>query len=507
MAFFMGIAAMNDYLSLQKNNDMEYLWLLGGLLTGLILAFLYFQQRVKALILKHESEKEKELNSLKEVMQTLESDKKILEAREIELREEMAVLSREIEQEREKRVSAEKQVVKLEAEKKNLEKELEESRLWKEKFEQEQKLRIEVEKKYSALSSDFENVKKLLEEEKKRLDEVKQQMQQEFRLIANEILKNNSEEFSSKSKKELNELINPLKEKIEKFEKKVDDTYEKGLKDQTELQSELKKIYELSKQLDKDAKNLTKALKSDSKQQGNWGEVVLERILEDSGLIKGQEYFVQETGTNVEGKTIRPDVIIRLPEDKFLIIDAKVSLTAYQDYISAETDAERDLALKRHIESVRKHVKELSEKNYPSFNGKNTPDFVLMFMPVEPAFASAIQNDHSLFTYAWDRKVVIVSPTTLLATLRTIESIWRQEKQTRNAMEIARQAGALYDKFVGFTKDLEKVGNYIDKTRESYEEARKKLSEGRGNIVRQVEKLKSLGAKTQKELDRNLLDE
>ena len=189
-----------------------------------------------------------------------------------------------------------------------------------------------------------------------------------------------------------------------------------------------------------------------------------------------------------------------------MIIDAKVSLTAFQEYISAEDEGEKQKSLKRHIESVKKHVKELSEKNYPSFEGINTPDFVLMFMPVEPAFAAAMQNDPNIFSYAWERKVVIVSPTTLLATLRSIESIWKQERQTRNAVEIARQAGALYDKFVGFLKDLDKIGDYLDKSQKAYNDARNKLSDGKGNIVRQVEKLKELGAKTQKEIDRNLLE-
>jgi DNA recombination protein RmuC len=350
-------------------------------------------------------------------------------------------------------------------------------------------------------------MQQLLSEEKKRLEEVKQQMKQEFALIAGKILKENSEEFSKNSKQNINELINPLKEKIEKFEKKVEDTYEKGLKDQSDLKAEFKKIYDLSVQLDKDAKNLTKALKSDSKQQGNWGEVVLERILEESGLTKGQEYFIQETGENVEGKTIRPDVIIQLPEEKFLVIDSKVSLTAYQEYVSADEKEEKEKALKRHVDSVKRHVKELSEKNYPSIKNKNTPDFVLMFLPVEPAFSAAIQTDHSLFNYAWERKVVIVSPTTLLATLRTIESIWRQEKQTRNALEIARQAGSLYDKFVGFTEDLDKIGNFLNKTQKSYEDARKKLVDGRGNMVGQIEKLKKMGAKAQKSIDQKLLEE
>ncbi|HDO27226.1 MAG TPA: DNA recombination protein RmuC, partial [Bacteroidetes bacterium] len=282
--------------------------------------------------------------------------------------------------------------------------------------------------------------------------------------------------------------------------------YEKGLKDQTNLLAELKNLQALSLQLGKDAKNLTKALKADTKKQGNWGEVVLERILEESGLIKNQEYFIQESGQNEEGRRLRPDVVIKLPEDKQLIIDSKVSLTAYQEYIVQEDEKLREQAVKRHLDSVKNHVKELSEKNYPGIKGMNTPDFVLMFMPVEPAFGVALQADPGLFNYAWERKIVIVSPTTLLATLRTIESIWRQEKQTRNALEIAEQGGRLYDKFVGFLADLEKIGTHLDRASDSYREAHKKLKSGRGNILGQVEKMKILGAKTSKSLPSQYLE-
>jgi len=233
---------------------------------------------------------------------------------------------------------------------------------------------------------------------------------------------------------------------------------------------------------------------------------VLERMLEDSGLIKNHEYFIQETGRNEEDQIIRPDVIITLPLEKHLIIDSKVSLTAYHDYISSEDQEFRDKALKKHIESIKGHVKELNEKNYPSMKNKNIPDFVLMFMPLESAFALAVQTDPSLFNFAWDKKIVIVSPTTLLATLKTIEAIWRQEKQTRNALEIAEQGGKLYDKFVGFLADLEKIGVNLDRASDSYREAHKKLSSGRGNILGQVEKMKQLGAKTSKKLPSEFLN-
>ncbi len=486
---------------------MEFLWLAVSFIAGSMVVYAWFSQKLKAEALQWQRKNDENTRLLKDEISLCESQKTLLEAKEVELREELRQLNEKAEELLKQKNDIEVETARLQTQNANLIKTINELEALKTEIDKERNKRIEYEKKVAELTSDLNNMQQLLSEEKKRLEEVKQQMKQEFALIAGKILKENSEEFSKNSKQNINELINPLKEKIEKFEKKVEDTYEKGLKDQSDLKAEFKKIYDLSVQLDKDAKNLTKALKSDSKQQGNWGEVVLERILEESGLTKGQEYFIQETGENVEGKTIRPDVIIQLPEEKFLVIDSKVSLTAYQEYVSADEKEEKEKALKRHVDSVKRHVKELSEKNYPSIKNKNTPDFVLMFLPVEPAFSAAIQTDHSLFNYAWERKVVIVSPTTLLATLRTIESIWRQEKQTRNALEIARQAGSLYDKFVGFTEDLDKIGNFLNKTQKSYEDARKKLVDGRGNMVGQIEKLKKMGAKAQKSIDQKLLEE
>jgi len=366
--------------------------------------------------------------------------------------------------------------------------------------------RQHVELQNATLKSEYNSLNEKLETERNQLEELQKRFQTEFENIANKILKQNTQEFNQSSAKNMTDLLNPLKEKISNFERKVEDTYQKGLKDQTNLLAVLKNLQELSMRLDKDAQNLTKALKSDSKKQGNWGEVVLERMLEDSGLIKNQEYFIQETGKNEEGQIIRPDVVITLPQEKHLIIDSKVSLTAYHDYISAEDQDQKEKAIKRHIDSMKGHVKELGDKNYPSMTNKNVPDFVLMFMPLESAFAMAVQTDPSLFNYAWDRKIVIVSPTTLLATLKTIEAIWRQEKQTRNALEIAEQGGKLYDKFVGFLADLEKIGTNLDRASDAYREAHKKLSSGRGNILGQVEKMKELGAKTSKSLPSEFLN-
>jgi len=348
--------------------------------------------------------------------------------------------------------------------------------------------------------TDLRNMQERLENQAKELEQLQKKFTTEFENIAGKILKENSKEFTTVNQKNISDILNPLKEKIQLFEKKVEDTYEKGLKDQTDLKAELKKLQDLNLKISTDAQNLTQALKGDVKKQGNWGEIVLERVLERSGLTEGQEFEREVVDTNMEGKTIRPDVIVHLPDKKHLIIDSKVSLVAYERLVNATTDEEREKAMKEHLLSLRSHVKTLSEKHYPSAKNLNAPDFVLLFLPIESSFSIAVQQDQDLFGYAWDNKVVIVSPSTLLASLRTIASIWRQENQTRNAMEIAQQSGALYDKFVNFIADLEKIGKGLDSARDNYDKAMNKLHTGRGNLVRTAEKIRVLGAKAQKEI-------
>lgn len=368
------------------------------------------------------------------------------------------------------------------------------------KFNEESVKRQNVELQNATLKSEYNNLNEKLETERKQLEELEAKFNKEFELIANKILKQNTLEFNQSSTKNMTDLLTPLKEKIVSFEKKVEDTYLKGYQNQADLKAELKKLHDLSLALDKDARDLTRALKADSKKQGNWGEVILERVLERSGLIKNEEFYLQFSAKTEDGNALRPDVVIRLPEEKHLVIDSKVSLTAYTEYASAETDILRDAALKRHLDSMKKHVKELSDKNYTSLLGINSPDFVLMFVPIEPAFGVAVQSDHELFNYAWQQKVVIVSPTTLLATLRTVASIWKYEKQSQNALEIARRGGLLYDKFVNFVKDLETVGSSIEKAEKAYQEAHKKLVSGRGDMITQAEQLKTMGVITKKSL-------
>lgn len=343
-------------------------------------------------------------------------------------------------------------------------------------------------------------------EHKKEFEGLQEKFKLEFENVASKILKQNTLDFSLNNQKSINEILSPFRQKIEDFEKTVQNTYQKGVKEQVDLQAEIKKLYDLNIRLSEDANNLTRALKSDSKKQGNWGEMVLERLLERSGLTKGEEYLVQETYRNDKGEMIRPDVIIRLPENKHIIIDSKVSLTAYEAFVNADDDESKARYLKAHVDSVKEHVKGLAEKSYQLTEKLDTPDFVLLFMPLESAFSLAVQQQSDLFSFAWERKIVIVSPTTLLATLMTVGSIWKHEKQTKNALEIAIQGGRLHDKFVSFLADLESLGKQIDRVQATYEEAHKKLRSGKGDLIGRVEKLRELGAKTSKDIPSDLLD-
>ncbi len=355
--------------------------------------------------------------------------------------------------------------------------------------------------------AEYLNLHEKLQTQKSELEEIQKKFTTEFENIAGKILKKNSEEFTRSNQKNIGEVLIPLKEKILLFERKVEDTYQKGLKDQTDLRAELKKLYELNNRMTTEAGNLTRALKGDVKKQGNWGEVVLERILERSGLNEGEQgYQKQYSDMSEEGKRLQPDVVINLPDNKHIVIDSKVSLVAYERAVNAVSEEEREMHVKEHLVSLKAHIKGLSQKHYQAALKLNCPDFVLLFIPVESSFSLAVQADNDLFSYAWDQKVVLVSPSTLLATLRTVSSIWQHENQTKNAIEIARQSGALYDKFVGFVGDMEKIGNNLRITQNTYSDAMKKLSEGRGNLVNATERLRKMGAKATRELPKKLLE-
>jgi len=373
-----------------------------------------------------------------------------------------------------------------------------------------QQLRIEngiQSQQLARAEADFGNLQEKLDSQKKEMENLQQKFTTEFESIAAKILKQNTVEFSASNQKSITELLSPLKEKIQVFEKKVEDTYEKGLKDQTDLKAELKKLHDLNLKISDEANNLTKALKGDVKKQGNWGEVILERILERSGLTEGREYTKQESVLSESGQRFQPDVVIHLPDQKHIVVDSKVSLVAYERLVNAANEKDRPAFVKEHLLSVRSHIKILSEKHYQHSPNFNSPDFVLLFVPIESSFSIAVQEDQDLFSYAWDNKVVIVSPSTLLATLRTIASIWQQENQTRNAMEIARQSGALYDKFVSFISDMESIGKSLESTRKTYDQATNKLYLGSGNLVKRAENIRKLGAKTTKELPPEMIGE
>jgi len=370
---------------------------------------------------------------------------------------------------------------------------------------EEQQQRLESEKALESTRAYYQSQQEKLQEQKAEIETIKQQFNTEFQVIANKILEEKTQKFTETNSKSLDQILNPLKEKIKTFEEKVEKTYQHEAAERNSLKGVVQQLMEQSLRIKDEANSLTRALRGDSKKQGNWGEVILERVLERSGLVKDREYRLQAALTDEEGRRLQPDAIIDLPDEKHLVIDSKVSLLAYERWVNAETDEEREGYAKQHIQSVENHVKSLSAKNYHDLYQINSPDFVLLFMPIESAFSMSITYKAELFSDAWDRKVVIVSPSTLLATLRTISSMWKQERQTRNVLEIAKEAGTLYDKFVGFLQDLDKVGEQLNRAVRAHEEATRKLSTGPGNVVTKVEKLKKLGARASKQIGGNLL--
>jgi DNA recombination protein RmuC len=457
----------------------EILYSLLGFLLGLVLCFVLLQSKRRTLesaLAAERDEKEeisKSIQTERERNAALESDNrrlKILDAEIIRLNDKVQVLegdrgrlsaiAHEVENLRGIRDAADKELRRLNADNAGLREEKKAMEVW-----------------YEKAKSDFTGM---------------------FATLSQNALKENRGSFL--------DLVTPFQTRLHEFEKKVDEVYRTEASERNSLRGEIKNLVELNQQISKEASNLANALKGDTKKQGNWGELILEKVLEFSGLRKGDEYKLQVSQQDDEGKRLQPDAIIYLPENKHIIVDAKVSLIAYNRYVSALTDEERSAALFEHITSVKNHIKALSDKKYPSLPELDSPDFTLLFMPIESSFGLAVQADNELFGYAWDRKIVIVSPSTLLATLRTISSIWKQERQTKNALEIADRAGKMYDKFVGFVEDMISVGKKMDDAKVSYSGAMNKLSTGTGNLVRQSEQLKDMGAKATKQLPPTLLD-
>ena len=352
-------------------------------------------------------------------------------------------------------------------------------------------------------SIEVRNLDERLIEFKDETKALQRQLKVEFKNIATEILKEKSKDFSEHN----NSLLKPFKNQLESFEKTVQNQLKDNIARDASLKAQLQQLTALNQQISQEATNLTNALKGDNKFQGNWGELILERVLESSGLEKGVEYNIQVSLTNSDEERIQPDAIVYLPDDKHIIIDSKVSLIAYEKYVNSSHDGEKERHLKSHLLSVKNHIKQLSEKKYQTAKGITTPDFILLFVPIEASFGLAVKEDIEVFNYAWNKNIVLVSPSTLLATLKTISSLWKQEKQNKNVLKIAEESGKLYDKFVGFVTDLSKIEKSLDRTSKDFSEAQKKLYEGKGNIVSRIEKIKELGAKTTKKIDEKYLEE
>jgi len=391
-------------------------------------------------------------------------------------------------QQQQERLSFEKQLQQVSSERENI------------RIEKES-LAIQLSKK----ETDFENLWERNKEQKQEVEQLQEKFTKEFENLANKILEEKSNKFTEQNKENMKNILSPLQDKIHLFEKKVEDTHKESIDYHAALRQQILGLQVMNEQMSKETINLTKALKGDSKMQGNWGELVLERVLEKSGLEKGREYEVQQSFTNDEGSRVFPDVVINLPDGKKMVVDSKVSLVSYERYVNEEDNPLRLVHLKEHVNSIKRHVEQLGDKNYHDLYQIESPDFMLLFIPIEPAFAIALNEDAFLYNKAFEKNIVIVTPSTLLATLRTIDSMWANQKQQENAYEIARQAGALYDKFEGFVNDLVKIGKKMDEAKSEYGNAMNKLFDGKGNLINSVEKLKKMGAKAKKALPENIL--
>ncbi len=365
---------------------------------------------------------------------------------------------------------------------------------------------VEYREQLAATKTQLSEQQKQMSEKLALLQEAKTELNAEFKNMANEIFEDKQKRFREQSQTQIDGLLKPLGERIQAFEKRVEESYSQEAKERFSLIKEVKNLQDLNARISQDAVNLTNALKGESKTQGTWGEVILERVLEKSGLTKGREYEVQVSAKTEDGKRLQPDVVVHLPEEKDLVVDAKVPLTAYERYCSATEPEVQKAALASHIQSVKQHIKQLSSKDYQNLAAVRTLDFVLLFIPVEAAFSVAVQEDPELFSSAFDKNIVLVAPSTLLATLRTIQNIWRYEQQNKNAQEIADKAGALYDKFVNFVSDLEDIGGRVEAVQAAYDKAHNKLVSGRGSLVNRAETMRELGAKVSKSLPQNLVE-
>jgi DNA recombination protein RmuC len=474
-----------------------------GLLAGATLSWLVQRERLSAAVRQIAAESQIELARLSERLIAVQVEGNRLTTEHADLqkqtslwRDQLDISRKECAILQERATSLSEQLIRLQQEKDGLV-------ILRDQLTTEQR---HLSNQLAELNSMLVSERSQTEEKLQLLKNAEEQLSNRFKMLASEILEDKTKRFTEQNQTNLNQLLEPLKTKLTEFQGKVEEVYVNEGKDRSALAEQVKQLMALNNQLSKDAHNLTSALKGQAKAQGNWGELILERVLEASGLRKGHEYDVQENHTREDGTRAQPDVVVHLPEDRHLIIDAKVSLTAYEAHANAETELQRDVALKRHLDSVRAHIKELAEKNYQQLYGLQSLDFVLMFIPVEPAFMLAISHDSDLWQDAWKKNVLLVSPSTLLFVVRTVAHLWRQEQQNRNAQEIAKRGAELYDKLVGFVDDLDKLGDRLNQAKDVYDKAYGKFTSGRSNVIRQAEQLKGLGVKPTKQLPQHLIE-
>ena len=474
-----------------------------GLLAGATLSWLVQRERLSAAVRQIAAESQIELARLSERLNAVQVEGNRLTIEHADLQKQTSLWRDQLDTSRdecaklqERATGLSEQLIRLQQEKDGL-------AILRDQLTAEQR---HLSNQLAELNSMLVSERSQTEEKLQLLKNAEEQLSNRFKMLASEILEDKTKRFTEQNQTSLNQLLEPLKVKLTEFQGKVEEVYVNEGKDRSALAEQVKQLMALNNQLSKDAHNLTSALKGQAKAQGNWGELILERVLEASGLRKGHEYDVQENHTREDGTRAQPDVVVHLPEDRHLIIDAKVSLTAYEAHANAETEFQRDAALKRHLDSVRAHIKELAEKNYQQLYGLQSLDFVLMFIPVEPAFMLAISHDSNLWQDAWKKNVLLVSPSTLLFVVRTVAHLWRQEQQNRNAQEIAKRGAELYDKLVGFVDDLDKLGDRLNQAKDVYDKAYGKFTTGRSNVIRQAEKLKELGVKPTKQLPQNLIE-
>lgn len=468
----------------------------GALALGLLLGWLIGHLRAQGPLQQLRGQLEHQAALQQQALAQTEQQLSAAQQEETRIREQLEILRGELGEQQRLQAQSQEQVRQLQQVQRQLA----------EREQQLAELQGELRREHglvSDLKARLEAAQKETAEKVQLLQEAKEQMKLEFQSIAHKLFEDKSERFTQQNKNNLGEILNPLKEQLTEFKKKVEDVYDKESRDRVGLLQEIVSLKELNTRMSADALNLTRALKGDSKAQGNWGEMVLEKVLEASGLQKGREYETQGSFSNESGQRLRPDVIVHLPEQKHVVIDSKVSLVAWERFC-AEDETEQPTHLRAHIDSIRAHIKALSGKNYQDLYAINAPDYVLLFIPIEPAFLKALESDSKLFADAFEKNIMLVCPSTLLVTLKTIHSIWRYEYQNRNALEIARQAGALHDQFVLFAESLTDIGDKLDKAQQAYDTAHKRLTSGKGNLVRRIERLETLGARARKSLPETL---